>query len=91
VADTVNALLLQEADYPPVPYVPRADVDMSALERSTHSTICPFKGTASYFDLADDGKRAANAVWSYESPHDAVRDIEAYLAFYPSHVAIGDS
>lgn len=38
VADTYTALTLRESDYPPVQYVPRADVDMSLLERATHST-----------------------------------------------------
>lgn len=38
VADTNQALTMRECDYPPVQYVPRADVDVSLLERTTHST-----------------------------------------------------
>lgn len=38
VADTRRALVMRECDYPPVRYIPRADVDMSLLERTTHGT-----------------------------------------------------
>jgi uncharacterized protein (DUF427 family) len=41
VADTSTALTLREASYPPVQYIPRGDVDMSQLRRSTHATYCP--------------------------------------------------
>ena len=44
VADTRNALTLREADYPPVQYIPRADVDLSQLERTDYVTYCPYKG-----------------------------------------------
>lgn len=91
IADTAKALVLQEANYPPVNYLPRADVDMSALSASTHSTGCPFKGDASYYNLDVDGVHVENAVWSYETPHEAVRRIETYLAFYPQHVQIDET
>ncbi|HKE36504.1 MAG TPA: DUF427 domain-containing protein [Candidatus Baltobacteraceae bacterium] len=38
VADTRNAIALRESDYPVVQYVPRSDVDMSLLERTSHAT-----------------------------------------------------
>ncbi len=44
VADTREALLLKEAAYAPVAYIPRKDIDMSLLERTEHSTYCPYKG-----------------------------------------------
>lgn len=86
IADTRNALTLQEASYPPVQYIPRADVDMSLLERTDHSSYCPFKGDASYFSIAAGGDGSRNAVWSYEAPHDAVAAIKDHLAFYPDRV-----
>ncbi len=46
VADTLEALTLREANYPPVQYVPRKDVDMRLLERTDHATYCPTRGTA---------------------------------------------
>ncbi len=61
VADTRKALTLQEASYPPVLYIPRADVDSSLLTRTTNSTHCPYKGDASYYSInagrQDIGKR----------------------------------
>ncbi len=88
LADTRNALSLKEASYPPVQYVPRADVDMALLQRTDHSTYCPFKGDCSYFSIPSGGDHAVNAVWSYETPYDAAAAIEGHLAFYPDRVEI---
>ncbi|AZG09111.1 DUF427 domain-containing protein [Pigmentiphaga sp. H8] len=86
VADTHRALTLREASYPPVHYVPREDVDMTLLERTAHATYCPYKGDCAYYSIPAGGARAANAAWSYESPHPAVARIAGYLAFYPDRV-----
>ncbi|MFB9252995.1 DUF427 domain-containing protein [Sphaerisporangium melleum] len=86
LADSRAALTLREADYPPVLYIPRADVEMTRLERTGHATYCPYKGDASYYRLLDGGPREAEAAWSYESPYPAVAEIEGHLAFYPSRV-----
>ena len=86
VAESTRALTLQEASYPPVQYIPREDAKMAAFVRSTHKTHCPYKGDASYFSLKADGKAAENAVWSYESPFPAVKEIAGHLAFYPDRV-----
>ena len=86
VADSRAALTLQEAAYPPVLYVPRADVDMALLERSTHATYCPYKGDCAYFGIPAGGERAVDAVWTYEQPYDAVAAIGGHVAFYPDRV-----
>ncbi|RVJ84131.1 DUF427 domain-containing protein [Sinorhizobium medicae] len=86
VADTRHALTLREASYPRVQYIPRRDVDMSLLARTDHGTYCPYKGDASYFSLTPGGERSKNAVWTYENPHEAVREIKDHLAFYPDRV-----
>ena len=86
VADSQNALTLREASYPPVQYIPRKDVDMAMLERTDHSTYCPFKGDAGYFSIITGGERSANAVWTYEAPYEAVAAIKDHLAFYPDRV-----
>jgi uncharacterized protein (DUF427 family) len=86
IADSAHALVLQEASYPPVYYIPPSDAVMEALERTTHSSHCPYKGEASYFTIPAGGDRARNAVWSYEQPHAAVADIKDHLAFYPDRV-----
>ena len=86
VADTRAALTLQEASYPAVQYVPRADVDMTQLKRTEHATYCPYKGDCAYYSLPAGGERAANAVWTYEQPYDAVAAIRGHVAFYPDRV-----
>jgi uncharacterized protein (DUF427 family) len=86
VADTGRALTLREASYPPVHYIPRGDADMSALSRTAHSSHCPYKGDASYFTVTANGRTVDNAVWSYETPYPAVKEIAGYLAFYPDRV-----
>jgi len=86
IADTTRALTMKEAHYPPVHYIPRSDADMSALSRTQHQTHCPYKGDASYFTIAADGRTAENAVWSYEQPYPAMAEIKEYLAFYPDRV-----
>jgi uncharacterized protein (DUF427 family) len=86
IARTRNALTLREASYPPVQYIPRADVDMTLLERSDHTTYCPFKGDCAYFSIPLGGARSTNAVWTYEDPYAAVMPIKEYLAFYPDRV-----
>jgi uncharacterized protein (DUF427 family) len=86
IADTQNALTLREANYPPVLYIPRGDVDMTLLERTDHATYCPYKGDCAYYSIPAGGDRSVNAVWSYEAPYGAVTPIKEYLAFYPERV-----
>jgi uncharacterized protein (DUF427 family) len=86
IADSTRALSLQETQYRPVNYIPRADVDMSALTRSAHASHCPYKGDASYFTISAGGRSADNAVWSYEQPYPAMAEIKEYVAFYPNRV-----
>jgi uncharacterized protein (DUF427 family) len=83
IADTRAALALKEASYPAVHYIPRADVDMSQLQRTDHHTYCPYKGDCNYFSIAGG---AVDAVWTYEAPYPAVADIKDYVAFYPDRV-----
>jgi len=86
VADTADALTLREASYPPVAYIPRKDVDMALLQRTAHTTYCPFKGDCSYYSIPAGGARSVNAVWTYEAPYAAVEAIKDYVAFYPDRV-----
>ncbi|WP_395675389.1 DUF427 domain-containing protein [Inquilinus sp.] len=86
VADSRNALTLREASYPAVQYIPRQDVDMAALQRTDHASHCPYKGDAAYYSIPAGGGRTVNAVWTYESPYDAVAEIKDHVAFYPDRV-----
>lgn len=88
IADSDQAIVLQEAAYPPVVYFPRQDVSMEYLHRTDHATHCPYKGDASYYTLQMDGHFAENGVWTYERPFPAVAAIEGMVAFYPNHVEV---
>ncbi len=83
IADTRDALEMKEGAYAAVYYIPRRDVRMERLERTAHTTHCPYKGHASYFSLVDG---PANAVWTYEQPYDGILEIKDLLAFYPDKV-----
>ncbi len=84
IAASKNVLTLQEANYPPVHYFPRADVETGFISKTTHHTECPYKGEASYFTLYMNGDMLENAVWSYEAPYPAMEQIKDMLAFYPN-------
>ena len=86
IADSRNALTLREAEYAPVEYIPRKDVDFSQLERTDNATYCPYKGDCSYYSIPGGGKKSVNAVWSYEDPFPAVGQIRGHVAFYPDRV-----
>jgi uncharacterized protein (DUF427 family) len=86
IADSRDALTLREATYPAVQYIPRRDVDMLALKRSKHTSYCPYKGEASYYDIPAGGDRSLNAVWTYETPFEAMAQIKDYVAFYTDRV-----
>ncbi len=80
------AQTLKEAFYPPVQYIPRADVEMSLLAHTDHATYCPYKGDCSYYSIPSGGDRSANAAWTYEDAYPAVAAIKGYLAFYSDRV-----
>jgi uncharacterized protein (DUF427 family) len=86
IANSRDALLLREASYPPVLYIPRKDADMSRLERSDHSTYCPYKGDCSYYSIPVGGSTSIDAVWTYERPYAAVAEIQGHLAFYRDRI-----
>lgn len=88
VADTDRALVLREASYPPVFYLPLDEIDTEVLEPSTRHTYCPYKGEATYFTLRHGDRIADAAAWRYASPYDAVAAIAGHVAFYPQHVEI---
>jgi uncharacterized protein (DUF427 family) len=82
LADTTHALLMLETRHRPVYYFPRSDVRMELLERTRHSSHCPYKGDASYWSVRSGERIAENAVWSYETPIAGVAEITGRLAFY---------
>jgi uncharacterized protein (DUF427 family) len=88
IADSRSTLVLQEASYPPVRYIPIVDVDRAQLAASELTTYCPYKGDASYYSITSDEERGTAAVWFYGDPYPAVAEIKDHVAFYPDRVEL---
>ncbi len=91
IARSSRVLTMHEGDYPPVQYFPRADVNEAMLKATDHSTHCPFKGQASYWNIAVGDTVLENAVWGYPAPYDEMTQIADYMAFYSDRVAISEA
>ncbi len=89
LGSTSRGLILREANYPPVYYVPRDCIAAEHLAANEFSTYCPFKGTASYYDLKVGGKTHHNGLWYYPDPYDEVSEIRDFVAFYPNVARVG--
>jgi len=63
-------------------YFPREALRDDVLRASDTHTVCPWKGTASYYDVVIDGERNADAAWYYPSPKDAAAEIKDHVAFW---------
>jgi len=88
IADSDDAIILQEAAYPPVVYFPRTDVALEYMSRTDRTTHCPYKGDAAYYTVLMNGHIAENAVWTYEQPYPAMALIDGRLAFYTDKVEV---
>jgi uncharacterized protein (DUF427 family) len=88
IADSSQALTLNEAGYSAVQYVPRGDANLALMARTDRVTHCLYKGNANYFSIVANGKSIENSVWTYETPFPAMAEIAGHLAFYPEKVKI---
>lgn len=84
VARTKRALRILETASPPTVYLPPDDVDQALLVPVPQSSFCEWKGTASYWALANDPGQAIG--WSYAHPSRRFRDIGGWFSFYPARV-----
>lgn len=63
-------------------YFPLTSVRQDRLVPSDTTTVCPWKGTASYYSLDVDGARNPDAVWYYAKPTEAAKQIAGRVAFW---------
>ncbi|HEY0797664.1 MAG TPA: DUF427 domain-containing protein [Candidatus Baltobacteraceae bacterium] len=63
-------------------YFPADSVKREFFRESQTHTVCPWKGTASYYSLEVDGARNADAAWFYPAPKDAAKEIKDRVAFW---------
>jgi len=82
----LNGTVIAESDSTEVVegnhYFPPSSVKMDYFEPTDTETHCPWKGTASYYTVAVDGAKSADAAWCYPEAKDAAKRIEGYIAFW---------
>lgn len=83
VAESVRAVRVLETSHPPGWYIPPEDATTSMLVPNPRTTLCEFKGVASYWDVVAGDSVAHAAAWSYPAPASGYEAIRAYVAFYP--------
>lgn len=76
LAQSTRAKVLSETGLPNMYYLPRADVEVS-LEASATTTVCPYKGTASYWSVGEQ----RDAAWSYEDPLNDAALVAGHVCF----------
>jgi uncharacterized protein (DUF427 family) len=86
VADSAEAVRVEETGHGPVHYLPQKDLRLDLMRPTAHQTYCPFKGQCSYWTISAGGKEAENAVWGYQAPYDEAMGLAGYYAFYPNRV-----
>jgi uncharacterized protein (DUF427 family) len=84
VADTTGAMVLYESGFAPRWYVPRADIDESAVAVDEAQTFCPYKGICSYYGIGE----ARRAAWSYRDAFPEVARISNFISFEPDKITV---
>ncbi len=84
IADTTRPLVLHESGFAPRWYVPRADIDQSALTLAKNQTFCPYKGICSYYDIGE----TRSAAWTYPDVYPEVGRIANFVSFEPDIVTV---
>ena len=77
VAESDDTVIVEGNHYFPIESV-RADL----IQPNSHTSVCPWKGTASYYDLVVDGQVNQSAAWYYPTPKDAAAEIKDRVAFW---------
>lgn len=78
-------VIAESADYEVVEgnvYFPRSALRPQYFQASGHTSVCPWKGVASYLDVVVDGQINANAAWYYPQPKSAAANIAGHVAFW---------
>lgn len=63
-------------------YFPADSIEATCFRPSAHTSFCPWKGTASYYDVEVGGERNENAAWFYADPKSAAAEIKDRVAFW---------
>ena len=86
IAESARARRVLETSHPPVYYLPLEDVATGVLSPTSRTTICEFKGAASYYTVHGGGRIEENAAWSYPQPSPGFEALVDHVAFYPGRM-----
>ena len=86
VAETTSAVRVLETAGAPCWYLPSEDVRTDLLRPVPGTTICEWKGSASYFDIEVAGRMARRAAWTYPDPRPGYEALRGRIAFYAARV-----
>jgi len=86
VAETTRPKILFETGLPPRYYMPPEDVREELLVPSDSSSVCPYKGVASYWSVDADGETVEDLVWSYPEARRDAQKVEGLLCFFNERV-----
>jgi uncharacterized protein (DUF427 family) len=86
LGDTTRAIRVLETAGAPVYYLPPEDIDAGRLRPSDRTTVCEWKGTATYLDYDDGSRRIPSVAWTYRSPKPGYESIRGHLALYASRI-----
>lgn len=85
IAETTNAVLLNETDYDPVVYIPKNDIkEIDLIKCGDYE--CPYKGHAELYTIRHGAHDIENAAWSYDEPFRHLPELQGRVAFYPDKV-----
>jgi uncharacterized protein (DUF427 family) len=84
IADTTDALRVLETSHPPAYYLPRAAFAADALRPARGSSMCEYKGRASYLDVLGAGAVARRAAWTYPTPLPGFEALVDHISLYPA-------
>lgn len=84
IAETTRPLVLYESGFAPRWYVPRSNIDETALVLAKQQTFCPYKGLCNYYDVGN----ARAGAWSYLEAYPEVLRIAGYVSFEPDVVSV---
>lgn len=82
ILDSVGVQVMYELGHAPVYYVPRDDFRRDLLTANDHSTFCPYKGDARYWNLAVGERLIDNAVWAYHDPYPEMAALDGFMGVY---------
>ena len=82
VAETDQPRILFETGLAPRYYLPLTAVRFDLLRPSSHTTRCPYKGTAEYWSVEVDGQLTENVVWTYPTPLPECQKVAGLVCFY---------